>query len=94
MNLKDKPTALIRAGFFIGIGLGLAYVSCAALFFVALAVGASLSSFWEASTKWSPGIPWAGPALLVLFVLLLILGLILFLPAWRERMVIRKNKRR
>ncbi|MDD5261919.1 MAG: hypothetical protein PHD76_08745 [Methylacidiphilales bacterium] len=94
MNLQDKPTALIRAGFFIAIGFGLAYVCFLAVCIAVLGVGAGVKFLLEKSTDWSPGMLWAGPALLVLFVLLLILGLILLLPVWRERMVIRKNKRR
>lgn len=48
MNLPDSPLRLIRAGFFIGLGLALAYLVVAAVMFTLLALGSGMITGAEA----------------------------------------------
>jgi len=94
MNISDSPKALIRAGFFIGIGLGLAYAAIWAAFMTLFLV----IRFSGEAIRWitgiSPANPWAGPVLGLFILIGLACFGIYFLPTLREKLLILGNKRR
>ena len=93
MNFPDTPSKLIRAGFYIGIGLGLAYIAVAATCFAAFALCMGISSLMETASRWFP-YPWVGQFFLVFFFIVLILGLIFVVPVLRYEIIKYRNQKR
>lgn len=91
MNLPDSPLRLIRAGFFIGLGLALAYLVMMAVVLVMMAFGASLAGMvqWLSRLGRMDGADWA----LGLVGVAVLLGLTAVLyPALRLRWTMLRNR--
>ncbi|MBX2823567.1 MAG: hypothetical protein KTR33_02480 [Gammaproteobacteria bacterium] len=86
--------SLIRAGFFIGIGIGLAYLLMSALFLTAALIVAPLIKIWEWMLDISPGTPWAGPVIALFFTIALGTLIIYLLPVLKDQWIILRNKTR
>ena len=93
MNTSDSPTSLIRAGFFIGIGIAVAYMTLWVVLMLGMYFFQSAGSIYQWLTDIFPRMPWAGPALTAILLLALIGLLIYFSPALYYRFfVMRKNR--
>ena len=94
MNIPDTPGALIRIGFFIGIGLGLAYAVVAALFFCAILIAAPFIYIWDWLVDFSPGTPWAGPVLAIFLIIATLGTITYFTSIFKDQWVVLRNRTR